>query len=74
MRIVKNGLLNEVDEALFKAKYEPKGWKRVEQPKVEKSLENEALKEQNGEQKVKELKANEKKKKTQKFNDKIIKE
>ena len=74
MRIVKNGLYNEVDEALFKKSYEPKGWKRVGEPKPVESIENQAINEPNGEQKVKELKDNEKKKKTQKFNDKIIKE
>lgn len=74
MRIVKNGLYNEVDETLFKSKYEPKGWKRVGEPKPVENIENQAINEPNGEQKVKELKANEKKQKTQKFNDKIIKE
>ena len=74
MRIVKNGLFNEVDEALFKSKYEPKGWKRVGEPQAIESKENQAINEPNGEQKVKELADNENKQKPKKFNDKIIKE
>lgn len=74
MRIVKNGLFNEVDEALFKKTYEPKGWKRVGEPQAIESTENQAINEPNGEQKVKELADNKNKQKSKKFNDKIIKE
>ena len=74
MRIVKNGLYNEVDEELFKKRYEPKGWKRVGEPKPVESIENKTVNEPNGEQKIKELADNKKKQTEKKFNDKIIKE
>lgn len=73
MRIVKSGLYNEVDEALFKKVYEPKGWVRVEAEKPQESIENLTISEVNGEAKIKEL-VNNKSRKKAKFNDKIIKE
>lgn len=74
MRIVKNGLYNEVDEALFKKTYEPKGWKKVGEPQPVENKENQAINELNGEQKIKELADNKTKQKQKNFNDKIIKE
>ena len=74
MRIVKNGLYNDVNEQLFEKVYKPQGWKRADEQDTEVKVENQAIAEQNGQQKIIELNDNKKRQKTKKFDDNIIKE